>query len=92
MLLSWGWNEHGMCDGTETDVKGPKPISKLKNMKIIEFGTGYGHSFALCFDLIIYQFSWENYYSLLFVILQLLFILPQSSKSYMYISIIKCNT
>ena len=47
VLLSWGWNEHGMCgDGTETDVKGPKPISKLKSMKIIEFGTGYGHSFA----------------------------------------------
>jgi alpha-tubulin suppressor-like RCC1 family protein len=47
-LLSWGWNEHGMCgDGTETDVHRPKPIPKLKNGEIIQFGTGFGHSFAL---------------------------------------------
>ena len=37
-----------MCgDGTETDVDRPKPISKLTNMKILQFGTGFGHSFAL---------------------------------------------
>uniref|UniRef100_A0A4W5PMC0 Secretion regulating guanine nucleotide exchange factor n=1 Tax=Hucho hucho TaxID=62062 RepID=A0A4W5PMC0_9TELE len=45
-LLSWGWNEHGMCgDGSETDVSQPQPIPALRPLVI---GCGAGHSMALC--------------------------------------------
>ncbi|CDQ93694.1 unnamed protein product [Oncorhynchus mykiss] len=45
-LLSWGWNEHGMCgDGSETDVSEPQPIPALRPLVI---GCGAGHSMALC--------------------------------------------
>ncbi|XP_053175684.1 secretion-regulating guanine nucleotide exchange factor [Scomber japonicus] len=45
-LLSWGWNEHGMCgDGSETDVFEPQLISGLRPLLI---GCGAGHSMAVC--------------------------------------------
>ncbi|XP_055011635.1 secretion-regulating guanine nucleotide exchange factor isoform X2 [Boleophthalmus pectinirostris] len=45
-LLSWGWNEHGMCgDGSHTDVLQPRLIPGLHPLLI---GCGAGHSLALC--------------------------------------------
>ncbi|XP_035498307.1 secretion-regulating guanine nucleotide exchange factor isoform X1 [Scophthalmus maximus] len=45
-LLSWGWNEHGMCgDGTQTDICQPQLISGLRPLVI---GCGAGHSMAVC--------------------------------------------
>ncbi|XP_041705751.1 secretion-regulating guanine nucleotide exchange factor [Coregonus clupeaformis] len=45
-LLSWGWNEHGMCgDGSQTDVSQPQHIPALRPLLI---GCGAGHSMALC--------------------------------------------
>ncbi|XP_004621723.3 secretion-regulating guanine nucleotide exchange factor isoform X2 [Sorex araneus] len=46
---SWGWNEHGMCgDGTEADVKAPKPVQALRRWPGLRVGCGAGHSLALC--------------------------------------------
>ncbi|XP_068459849.1 secretion-regulating guanine nucleotide exchange factor isoform X2 [Clinocottus analis] len=45
-LLSWGWNEHGMCgDGSQRDVFQPQLISGLSPLLI---GCGAGHSMAMC--------------------------------------------
>lgn len=45
-LLSWGWNEHGMCgDGSQADVFHPRLISDLRPILI---GCGAGHSMAVC--------------------------------------------
>ncbi|XP_038562233.1 secretion-regulating guanine nucleotide exchange factor isoform X1 [Micropterus salmoides] len=45
-LVSWGWNEHGMCgDGSQTDVVQPQRISGLRPLLI---GCGAGHSMAVC--------------------------------------------
>ncbi|XP_070686835.1 secretion-regulating guanine nucleotide exchange factor [Pempheris klunzingeri] len=45
-LLSWGWNEHGMCgDGSQTDVPQPQLVSGLRPLLI---GCGAGHSMAVC--------------------------------------------
>lgn len=45
-LLSWGWNEHGMCgDGSQTDVFQPQLVSGLRPLLI---GCGAGHSMAVC--------------------------------------------
>ncbi|KAJ8002526.1 hypothetical protein DPEC_G00159820 [Dallia pectoralis] len=45
-LLSWGWNEHGMCgDGSKTDVSQPQLVPDLRPILI---GCGAGHSMALC--------------------------------------------
>lgn len=45
-LLSWGWNEHGMCgDGSQTDIFQPQLVSGLKPLFI---GCGAGHSMAVC--------------------------------------------
>uniref|UniRef100_UPI0037E95CB2 secretion-regulating guanine nucleotide exchange factor n=1 Tax=Semicossyphus pulcher TaxID=241346 RepID=UPI0037E95CB2 len=45
-LLSWGWNEHGMCgDGSQTDVLQPQLVSGLRPFLI---GCGAGHSMAVC--------------------------------------------
>lgn len=45
-LLSWGWNEHGMCgDGSQTDVFQPQQVSGLRPLLI---GCGAGHSMAVC--------------------------------------------
>ncbi|KAM4779159.1 secretion-regulating guanine nucleotide exchange factor isoform 2-T2 [Cyanocitta cristata] len=47
--FSWGWNEHGMCgDGTEANVRVPKPVKALGCAKQILIGCGAGHSMALC--------------------------------------------
>ncbi|XP_028650023.1 secretion-regulating guanine nucleotide exchange factor isoform X3 [Erpetoichthys calabaricus] len=48
-ILSWGWNEHGMCgDGTEVNICEPKQISFFHNYIPTAIGTGAGHSMALC--------------------------------------------
>lgn len=45
-LLSWGWNEHGMCgDGSQTDIFQPQLVSCLRPLLI---GCGAGHSMAVC--------------------------------------------
>lgn len=45
-LLSWGWNEHGMCgDGSQTDVSQPQIVPGLRPLLI---GCGAGHSMAVC--------------------------------------------
>lgn len=45
-LLSWGWNEHGMCgDGSQIHVIQPQHIPGLRPLLI---GCGAGHSMALC--------------------------------------------
>ncbi|XP_056273260.1 secretion-regulating guanine nucleotide exchange factor isoform X3 [Pseudoliparis swirei] len=45
-LLSWGWNEHGMCgDGSQSDVFQPQLVSGLSPLLI---GCGAGHSMATC--------------------------------------------
>ncbi|XP_070828582.1 secretion-regulating guanine nucleotide exchange factor [Chaetodon trifascialis] len=45
-LLSWGWNEHGMCgDGSQTDVFQPQLVPALRPLLI---GCGAGHSMAVC--------------------------------------------
>ncbi|XP_034391336.1 secretion-regulating guanine nucleotide exchange factor isoform X2 [Cyclopterus lumpus] len=45
-LLSWGWNEHGMCgDGSQSDVFQPQLVSGLSPLLI---GCGAGHSMAMC--------------------------------------------
>ncbi|XP_075996845.1 secretion-regulating guanine nucleotide exchange factor [Genypterus blacodes] len=45
-LLSWGWNEHGMCgDGTEVDVPQPRLVPSLRPLLV---GCGAGHSVAVC--------------------------------------------
>ncbi|XP_018620878.2 secretion-regulating guanine nucleotide exchange factor isoform X1 [Scleropages formosus] len=48
-LLSWGWNEHGMCgDGSCADVPHPTPIAVLQDARPVLIGCGAGHSMALC--------------------------------------------
>ncbi|XP_030646394.1 secretion-regulating guanine nucleotide exchange factor [Chanos chanos] len=48
-LLSWGWNEHGMCgDGSLCDVTEPRPIPALGETIPLLIGCGAGHSIALC--------------------------------------------
>ncbi|XP_074534459.1 secretion-regulating guanine nucleotide exchange factor [Halichoeres trimaculatus] len=48
-LLSWGWNEHGMCgDGSQTDVLQPQFLSGLRPLLI---GCGAGHSMAVCAEM-----------------------------------------
>lgn len=45
-LLSWGWNEHGMCgDGSHTDVYQPQLLPAIRPLLI---GCGAGHSVAVC--------------------------------------------
>ncbi|XP_049578067.1 secretion-regulating guanine nucleotide exchange factor isoform X1 [Syngnathus scovelli] len=45
-LLSWGWNEHGMCgDGSLVDVFEPQVVPGLRPLVI---GCGAGHSMAVC--------------------------------------------
>ncbi|XP_025750281.2 secretion-regulating guanine nucleotide exchange factor isoform X5 [Callorhinus ursinus] len=46
---SWGWNEHGMCgDGSEADIRAPKPVQALRSSLGLLVGCGAGHSLALC--------------------------------------------
>uniref|UniRef100_I3JNF1 Secretion regulating guanine nucleotide exchange factor n=2 Tax=Oreochromis niloticus TaxID=8128 RepID=I3JNF1_ORENI len=45
-LLSWGWNEHGMCgDGSQANVFLPQLVPGLRPVLI---GCGAGHSMAVC--------------------------------------------
>jgi len=49
-LLSWGWNEHGMCGtGGEQDVTSPLPVRLLQDSSHtpLLIGTGAGTSFVL---------------------------------------------
>lgn len=44
-LLSWGWNEHGMCgNGSQADVFHPQPVPGLRPVLV---GCGAGHSLAV---------------------------------------------
>uniref|UniRef100_A0A3B1J6S1 Secretion regulating guanine nucleotide exchange factor n=1 Tax=Astyanax mexicanus TaxID=7994 RepID=A0A3B1J6S1_ASTMX len=48
-VLSWGWNEHGMCgDGSFCDITQPQPIPVLRDARPVLIGSGAGHSMALC--------------------------------------------
>ena len=49
-LLSWGWNEHGMCGtGDQQDVMSPLPVQLMQDNSHspLLIGTGAGTSFAL---------------------------------------------
>ncbi|XP_037624139.1 secretion-regulating guanine nucleotide exchange factor isoform X1 [Sebastes umbrosus] len=46
-LLSWGWNEHGMCgDGSYSDVFQPQLVSQTLRPLLV--GCGAGHSMTAC--------------------------------------------
>ncbi|KAA0724600.1 Secretion-regulating guanine nucleotide exchange factor [Triplophysa tibetana] len=48
-ILSWGWNEHGMCgDCSLCDITQPQPIPSLQDSTTLLIGCGAGHSMALC--------------------------------------------
>ncbi|KAK5867268.1 hypothetical protein PBY51_011777 [Eleginops maclovinus] len=47
-LLTWGWNEHGMCgDGSQNDIFQPQLVSGVTPLLI---GCGAGHSMAVITD------------------------------------------
>ena len=47
VILSWGWNEHGMCGtGGEENLTSPKPIEALQRYRVEIIGSGHGHSMA----------------------------------------------
>ena len=47
VILSWGWNEHGMCGtGGEENLPSPEPIEALQRHKVEIIGSGHGHSMA----------------------------------------------
>ncbi|KAK2168117.1 hypothetical protein LSH36_20g06007 [Paralvinella palmiformis] len=46
-LLTWGWNEHGMCGSGDTvDIFEPQKIQSFTHWKVTAIGCGSGHSFA----------------------------------------------
>jgi len=49
LVLTWGWNEHGICGtGHETvNVHQPEAVAQLCDYHISLIGCGGGHSFAL---------------------------------------------
>ena len=57
-VLTFGWNEHGICGtGTETNVQFPHIISKsFEDRRIILIGAGAGHSLVLANRLT----KWDN--------------------------------
>ncbi|XP_046569429.1 secretion-regulating guanine nucleotide exchange factor-like [Haliotis rubra] len=47
-LVTWGWNEHGMCaTGDEVDVKVPHKVAALNDREVSHIGSGAGHSFVI---------------------------------------------
>lgn len=47
-LMTWGWNEHGLCgNGSEDNVPIPHQVEALSKHVIKLIGCGAGHSFAL---------------------------------------------
>ncbi|CAC5424260.1 SERGEF [Mytilus coruscus] len=49
-LLTWGWNEHGLCgNGNEDNVMIPSLVDKLDGHMIKTMGCGAGHSFILIY-------------------------------------------
>ena len=48
-VMSFGWNEHGMCGtGHERNVHAPSPVvSGLAEWEPVLVGAGAGHSFVL---------------------------------------------
>ncbi|XP_050409912.1 secretion-regulating guanine nucleotide exchange factor [Patella vulgata] len=47
-LLSWGWNEHGICGtGDEINIYKPSVPNKLIGINVRHIGCGAGHSFAV---------------------------------------------
>ena len=46
-LLSWGWNEHGICGtGDEDNVRTPQLVETFRP-NVINIGCGAGHSFVV---------------------------------------------
>lgn len=47
-VLSWGWNEHGICGtGNEDNVPVPSPVKGLEDKHIVDIGCGMGHCFVV---------------------------------------------
>ena len=47
-LLTWGWNEHGMCGtGDEQNVVLPRVLQAFDNGQTVGVGCGSGHSMAV---------------------------------------------
>ncbi|XP_071099304.1 secretion-regulating guanine nucleotide exchange factor-like [Haliotis cracherodii] len=47
-LVTWGWNEHGMCaTGDEVNVKVPHMVAALNDKEVDHIGSGAGHSFVI---------------------------------------------
>ena len=51
-LVSWGWNEHGMCGtGDAINRNSPSPVTitetDVKSYRTLAIGCGAGHSLAL---------------------------------------------
>ncbi|XP_013415628.1 secretion-regulating guanine nucleotide exchange factor isoform X1 [Lingula anatina] len=48
-VLTWGWNEHGICGtGDEINVMTPQTVKTLDTFRTVLIGAGAGHSMALC--------------------------------------------
>lgn len=47
-VLTWGWNEHGICGTRDETVNmhQPEAVAKLHDYHISVIGCGGGHSFA----------------------------------------------
>ncbi|XP_074660176.1 secretion-regulating guanine nucleotide exchange factor-like [Tubulanus polymorphus] len=47
-LLSWGWNEHGICgNGNEENISKPEPVKTFIDKNVLMIECSGGHSFAL---------------------------------------------
>ena len=48
-MVSFGWNEHGICGtgGDEGNIMTPTELSSLQERDCLLVGAGAGHSFAM---------------------------------------------
>ena len=47
-MVTFGWNEHGMCaTGEETNVYHPHTVDTLRDWEPMLVGAGAGHSFVV---------------------------------------------
>jgi alpha-tubulin suppressor-like RCC1 family protein len=59
-LITWGWNEHGLCgNGNEDNILIPHQVTALTDHVIKMLGCGAGHSFAMINDTW-YEIKWNN--------------------------------
>lgn len=50
-LITWGWNEHGLCgNGNEDNIFIPHQVAALAEHVIKMIDCGAGHSFAMIND------------------------------------------